>query len=264
MVLGVIDIKTGYELSFSVFYLVPVFFVTWFGNRNQGVLFSLLSAGTWLWADLASGHVYSHFAVPIWNSIMRSGFFLIVAYLLSKIKLLLEREQTLARMDSLTGIFNSRAFHEMAAIDISRSARFGRPFTIAYIDVDDFKQVNDTLGHSEGDVLLRSIARTIKDNTRSIDIVARLGGDEFCILFAETNEENAQTALKKIQNKLMDITRKNSWAVTFSIGAITCHKSCNLEDLIKEADNLMYSIKQSGKNRIDLKTHEKSVTGHNT
>lgn len=256
IILGSIDHLTGYEISFSIFYLLPVMFVSWFDKRNHAVIVSFLCAATWLWADVKSGHTYSHFAIPVWNSIVRLGFFLITAFSLSAIKILLEREQTLARIDSLTGIANSRAFNDMAKIEIDRSDRFGRPFTIAYIDIDNFKQVNDTLGHSQGDNLLRSVAATIKDNTRTIDMVSRLGGDEFAIFLPETNEENAKTAITKVQKHLLDNVKNNNWPVTFSIGAVTCYKPCDLDELIKEADNLMYAVKESGKNRVEYKIHE--------
>lgn len=256
MLLGVIDHLTGYEISFSIFYLLPVALVSWFNKRNYAVIVSILSAATWLWADIISGHTYSHLAIPVWNSIMRLGFFLMTAFSLTAIKKLLEKEQTFARIDFLTGVANSRAFYDYATIEIDRSVRFSRPFTIAYIDIDNFKQVNDMLGHSQGDNLLQSVAKTIKDNTRSIDIVSRLGGDEFAILFPETNEEKAKTALNKVQTELLSIVKNNNWPVTFSIGAVTCYKSCKLDELVKEADNLMYAVKKSGKNRIEYKIYE--------
>jgi diguanylate cyclase (GGDEF)-like protein len=251
---GSIDYATGYEISISIFYLLPVFFVSWFGKRSHAVIISFLSAAVWLWADLTSGHVYSHFAIPVWNSVMRLGFFLIGAFLLSRIKKLLEIERTSARVDPLTGVANSRAFRELAEREISRSVRFERPFTLAYIDIDDFKLVNDTLGHSHGDILLRSVARTIKDHTRSTDIVSRVGGDEFTIFFPETDEKDATKAINKVREKLLDLVKKQSWPVTFSIGAVTCYESCRLDELIKEADALMYFVKRRGKNGIESKT----------
>ncbi|MBS1114197.1 MAG: hypothetical protein H6Q92_1960 [Nitrospirae bacterium] len=256
MLLGAIDHLTGYEISFSIFYLLPVAFVSWFDKRSHAVIVSILSAATWLWADITSGHIYAQPAIPVWNSIMRLGFFLMATFSLSAMKELLEKEQTFARNDFLTGVANSRAFNEIAKIEIDRSVRFSRPFTIAYIDIDNFKQVNDTLGHSQGDKLLQSVAKTIIANTRSIDIVSRLGGDEFAILFPESNEENAKTAINKVQKELLSSVTNDKWPVTFSIGVVTCYKSCNLDELIKEADNLMYTVKASGKNGIEYKIHE--------
>ena len=251
--LGIIDYLTGYEISFSAFYLLPVVFVAWFHEKSYAITVSVISASVWLVADALSGHYYSNVVIPVWNSIMRLGFYLLAVFSLSEIKRLLEREQTSSRIDFLTGIGNSRVFMENAQREIERSARFSHPFTLAYIDIDHFKQINDSLGHTQGDILLQTVAQTIKGNLRSTDIVSRLGGDEFAILLVETNEENAKITLSKIQIKLLDIVKKNNWPVTFSIGAVTSYSAHNLDELIKEADNLMYTVKESGKNRIAYK-----------
>jgi diguanylate cyclase (GGDEF)-like protein len=264
ILIGVVDHLTGYEIAFSIFYLLPVALVSWFGNRNHALMISVLSAATWLLADLTAGHIYSHPAIPVWNAMMRFGFFLMGTLSLSTIRELLERAQTFARIDYLTGVSNSRAFNEIAKIEIERSVRYGHPFTMAYIDIDNFKQVNDTLGHDQGDNLLQSIAKTMKENMRSTDIVARLGGDEFAILLPETNEENAKSSMDKLQRHLIEIVvKKNNWPITFSIGVVTCYKSCNLDELIKEVDDLMYSAKESGKNKIKFKLHDTSTNTHN-
>jgi diguanylate cyclase (GGDEF)-like protein len=259
IVIGVIDLLTSYEISFSIFYILPIALVSWYNKKSHAVMISIFSAAMWLWADIYSGHIYSHFAISVWNSMMRLGFFLIAAFSLLEIKRLLESEQTFARTDFLTNVANSRVFYNTAQTEIDRSVRFSRPFTIVYIDIDNFKQVNDTLGHLQGDNLLQSVAKTIKDNIRSIDIVARLGGDEFAILFTETNELNAKTALNKVQKELLIIVKNNDWPVTFSIGAVTCYESCNLDELIKEVDKLMYTVKESGKNGVAYKIHETPI-----
>lgn len=255
ILLGVIDRISGYEISFSIFYLLPVVLVAWLGKRAQALIISVLSAAIWLYADLDAGHRYSHPLIPLWNACMRLGFFMMAAFTVTEIRYLLAREHALARTDSLTGIANSREFYELTESEIKRAARFKRPFTIAYIDIDNFKTVNDTLGHSQGDILLQTVAAAISGNIRAIDIAARLGGDEFAVFFPETDEINGRTAVDKIHRELTKVTRPQNWPVTFSIGAVTCYKDCNLDELIKEADNLMYSVKDSGKNRIEFKTH---------
>ena len=158
----------------------------------------------------------------------------------------------MSRKDFLTGVANSRSFYEIATKEIERTARFIHPLSLAYIDIDNFKQVNDTLGHSAGDKLLHSVADKIKENIRTIDAVSRLGGDEFAILMPETNAENAMSALNKLQHYLMDMVQENNWPVTFSIGVVTCSESCKLDELIKEADNLMYKVKVSGKTELKI------------
>lgn len=255
ILLGVIDRISGYEISFSIFYLLPITLVAWLGKRHLALIISVFSAATWLYADLSTGHTYSHSLIPLWNSCMRLGFFVMATFAVTEIKYLLEREHAFARTDFLTGIANSREFYELAGVEITRAARFKRPFTLAYIDIDNFKTVNDTLGHSRGDILLQTVAATIRGNIRAIDIAARLGGDEFAVFFPETDEINGRTAVEKIQGELLKVTRDKNWPVTFSIGAVTSYKACNLDELIKEADNLMYSVKDSGKNRIECKIH---------
>ena len=99
MIVGFIDYLTGYEIAFSIFYLLPVALVSWFDKKSHAVIVSILSAAVWLWADIYAGHIYSHFAIPVWNLIMILGFFLIAAFSLLEIKKLLENEQTLARTD---------------------------------------------------------------------------------------------------------------------------------------------------------------------
>ena len=85
MLLGVIDHVTGYEVAFSIFYLLPVALVSWFDKKSHAVIVSILSAAVWLWADIYSGHIYSHFAIPVWNLIMILGFFLIAAFSLLEV-----------------------------------------------------------------------------------------------------------------------------------------------------------------------------------
>jgi diguanylate cyclase (GGDEF)-like protein len=255
VLLGVVDYLTGYEIAFSIFYLQPVSLVSWFGKRSYAIIICILSAIAWVLADIYAGNHYSNSFIPLWNGLIRLGFFLITSLSLLELKGFLENEQKYGRMDFLTGVANRRAFYELATMEINRAVRFNRPLTMAYIDIDNFKHVNDTRGHIEGDNLLQSVARTIRNNTRSIDIISRLGGDEFAVLFPETNETNAKTAIAKVQKALLDFVQNNNWPVTFSIGAVTCYKACHFDELIKEADDLMYAVKKSGKNKIEYKTH---------
>jgi diguanylate cyclase (GGDEF)-like protein len=255
ILLGIIDYLTGYELAFSIFYLQPVSLVSWFGKKSYAIIICILSAITWLLADIYAGDIYSNSFIPVWNASIRLGFFLITAFSLMEIKRLLNTEQMYARIDFLTGVTNRRAFYELADIEIKRAARFNRPFTFVYIDIDNFKKVNDMCGHIQGDKLLQLAAKTIKDNTRSIDIISRIGGDEFAVLFPETNEVNAKSVINKVQKALFAVVQNNNWPVTISIGAVICYKQCGLDELMKEADDLMYTVKQSGKNRVEYKIH---------
>jgi diguanylate cyclase (GGDEF)-like protein len=120
---------------------------------------------------------------------------------------------------------------------------------LAYIDLDNFKTVNDTYGHLIGDSLLRLVADTIRNNIRTTDVLARLGGDEFVVLLPETDFEQSEIVINKVQTQLLDEMKKNNWPVTFSIGAVTfLTPPESVDEMIKKADNLMYSAKKNGKN----------------
>jgi K+-sensing histidine kinase KdpD len=109
-IVGILDFSTGYELSFSLFYVIPVAFASWFINHRVGVITAIVSAIVWFLADTYAGHIYSYPIISFWNTFIRFSFFLIISLLLSKLKAQIEHEQTLARTDSLTGVNNARFF----------------------------------------------------------------------------------------------------------------------------------------------------------
>jgi diguanylate cyclase (GGDEF)-like protein len=248
--IGLVDYITGIEISFSIFYLAPILFVTWKMGIKAGILMSVFGAIIWFISDNATTH-YSHFLIPYWNSLVRLGFFLITSIMLSKFKDELEKEKELGRIDLLTGVSNSRSFYELAGTEIERSKRHGHTLSVAYIDLDDFKSINDSSGHITGDQLLYQVALIMRQSLRRIDVTARVGGDEFVVLMPETNQETAKIVIERLQKNLLESMKSNAWPVTFSIGAVTFSappKSVN--DMVKKADNLMYRAKQGGKNRI--------------
>ena len=248
LLLGVIDVLTGPEISLSVFYLFPILVATWLIGRRAGVFTSVLSAITWRLADSLAGQTYSHPLIPYWNMLVRLGFFLVITFLLSELQVRLRREIDSARIDPLTGIANRRQFYEVAQLQIARAGRHGEPFTVAYVDIDGFKAVNDRFGHASGDTLLSLTASTIQANLRTIDVVARMGGDEFAILLAHTEKESAEEALLRVSSLLSGLARDRQWPVTFSIGAVTfIRPPSSVDEMIRTADDLMYAAKQSGK-----------------
>jgi diguanylate cyclase (GGDEF)-like protein len=248
-VIGIVDYLTGYELAFSVFYVLPISLVTWLTSRRIGLLVSLASAAVWLIADLGTGHPYSHALVLVWNTLIRFAFFVIITLLISSLRSALQRESELARIDYLTGAVNRRFFYELLQMEIDRFERYKHPFTLAYIDLDNFKALNDRFGHAMGDRVLRTVATSIRNHSRKTDIFARIGGDEFALLLPETNQGAALTILPEIQDHLSSDMRKNNWPITFSIGVLTCITSSHsAQALMKRADELMYLVKREQKN----------------
>lgn len=251
ILVGIADYLTGAEISSAIFYLFPVSLVAWYAGRKAGIMLSVISAAVWFTADLAGRTHYYHPLVHLWNIFASFGLFWIVSFILSSLKISLEHEKVLARTDPLTGVANQRFFNELANREITRSHRFNRTFSVAYIDIDDFKNINDKFGHSEGDAVLRSLTTAMLNNIREIDIAARIGGDEFAILLPETNKESAQIMLMQLQNKLLDVMQKKGWDVTFSIGVVTfMSPPASIDEMIRKVDSLMYSVKYSGKNMI--------------
>ncbi|MDY6794152.1 MAG: diguanylate cyclase [Actinomycetota bacterium] len=249
--IGYLDYLTGEQIGFSIIFLVPIVLTTWYVNRNAGVILSVLSASIWFAADVTSGSTYANMAIPVWNALVRMGFFLVILIVLDRLHGSLNRERDLARTDSLTGAANSRAFYDLAGRELERCRRYGRPFSIAYMDLDNFKAVNDHFGHAAGDDLLCLVADILNSNTRKLDVVARLGGDEFAVMLAEDSAGEALVAVKKLRGLLLVAVRDKGWPVTFSIGLATFGSPPeSLEGAIKKADSLMYSVKSGSKDGI--------------
>jgi diguanylate cyclase (GGDEF)-like protein len=248
---GLESITSSYEISISVLYLLPIILIAWFEGGVPAFIISIFSAITWAMSDLASGHIYSHIAFPIWNAIMVLGMFLIVAYSITAVKKLSIKEREHAHTDDLTGVANIRSFYEQARVEISRSAIYKRPLTLAYIDIDNLRHVNDTLGHIAGDYLLHEVAQIMRSTLRSTDIISRLGGSKFAILMPETKNENAAVIIDKVQEHLLDMAKKNGWPVTFSTGVVTRDgPTYTIDELIKVAEDLMNAAKETGKNMV--------------
>lgn len=172
----------------------------------------------------------------------------------------LEHEQALkkqaewqAQTDYLTGLYNRRRFMEAAEKELERAIRFSRPMTLLMIDIDHFKQINDTWGHGVGDVVLKNVAQLIRSALRNEDILGRTGGEEFTAVLVEAEEADAVQTAKRICDVVADTVIVPSEAgriqVTISIGvAHLGTRNTTFIGLLDEADRAMYSVKQTGRN----------------
>jgi diguanylate cyclase (GGDEF)-like protein len=246
LILGAVDAATGYDVGLTIFYLLPIALVSWFINKWAGVCFAVVSAIVALIADSLSGHSYSHPLIPYWNAVARFGFFIIIPFISAKLRRDLERESEMARRDLLTGLPNSRSFHELTTFQLKRSSGHGRPLTLAYVIADGLKLINDRFGRIAGDQAVCTIAHTIKKNAPTGELVARLGGSEFALLLPETDTKMAQAILGDIQRKLQRQMEQYGRPMTFSIGAVTCTRAPqSVGMLIHEAEQLTDRIKES-------------------
>ncbi|XZN92515.1 MAG: GGDEF domain-containing protein [Microcoleus sp.] len=255
---AILDYFSGSEIRFDLVYLIPILLSATI-NRRFGIIIAIFSALVSISVDLYLHRFHSNNIYYVWDLISRAAIFSLLALLRSSLIDSRQKESELARTDPLTGAMNLRAFKEQLESEIYRASRYCYPLTIAYIDIDNFKTINDTLGHSEGNRVLCAVVTAIKKHSRKSDTVARLGGDEFAILLPVTDREDSHKTINTIQGHMMDEVRKNRWNVTFSIGVLTCIEIPSDGDkMIEAADNLMYMVKQQGKNSINysLYNHE--------
>lgn len=180
--------------------------------------------------------------------------------LIARIRVNIKRSERLRKesaTDFLTGAFNRRAMETRLAIELQRSHRFGRIFTVGLVDIDHFKAFNDTYGHLVGDEVLRAIARKIQAQLRDIDVVSRFGGEEFFIIMPETEKKNARTAMERVRSAIASTILAGpdgaDVSVSVSIGiAEFPGDGTEAEPLIKAADMAMYQSKAGGRNRLTV------------
>ncbi|NNJ11725.1 GGDEF domain-containing protein [Chloroflexales bacterium ZM16-3] len=248
--LMIFDLATDASLALTMLYLVPVTLSSWYVSARSGQILVAFSSIVWL----ADGLLFQ-VSVPIafWNAGIRLIFFLIFIALLTNLRDSYHREHALARRDPLTGAFNRRAFHDQLEYELARVRRIALPLTLAYIDLDNFKAINDLLGHSVGDELLIRITELMCENLRTIDQVARLGGDEFVILMPGTDSHAAEIALSRLKDLLQGAMQANHWPVTLSVGAVSFYEvPTSLDQAISLADHTMYAVKQRGKDDVQV------------
>ena len=251
ILLGTIDYLTGFELTFSFFYLLPVAIASWGVGRYAGPFLSAFSAVIWIISNLLAGEAYSSAFVAIWNTLMRFIIFTIMSLLLHALRSAMEEERHLARTDPLTGALNRRAFYGIVTTKILFAKPTPPPCTLIYIDLDNFKPINDKFGHSTGDVVLTTVVRTIAGELGADETLARLGGDEFIILMNETDPAALKATVTNIQQVLLKAMQAQDWQVTFSIGVLTFLKpSGSVSQMITMADQLMYEAKSGTKNAV--------------
>jgi len=232
-------------------FIIPILLVSWYGGSKAGVLLSVFtvfligSVGGYFNSFDFSGYTFIYLNISLFITCV------FVATIVTDFQKVHQQEITAANTDMLTGVLNSRSFNLELANEILRSIRYKHVFSLAYIDIDNFKTVNDTLGHSSGDALLIEVANTLKASLRKTDSVARIGGDEFACLFPETDFDEVKEAYSKAKNLLSEKMEKNKWPVTFSVGIVTFDSMPDdLKQAIKIADDLMYSIKNKDKNNV--------------
>jgi diguanylate cyclase (GGDEF)-like protein len=248
--LGVLRTVTDADFTFTSLAILPVLAIAWIGGKNNGLFIAALATAMWTVADIVSERQFSAQWIPWANALTRLMTYSLVALLTSQIRLQLKREHIHATRDSLTGVFNRRAFFEAGAAEVEHPKHDTHSLAVIFLDLDDFKQLNDSKGHDAGDEALRVTAKAMLGTVPPCDCLARLGGDEFAVIIPEIEYEAAVETGRKIQ-----IAVNSSLAafppVTGSIGIAWFEKIDRLfPAMVKAADELMYEVKESGKNNM--------------
>ena len=228
-------------IQLDILFLLPIGLASWHVGAGGGAFVAVASA--LLWSIAESG-------API-DTLTRLLLFLTLPAFLPSVRRELDHERESGRTDYLTRTASRRGFLELSAAEVDRARRYKRPFTVAAFDIDQFRRINERFGHQSADRLLRAVARTLKEKTRSSDLVGRLGHDDFALLFPETQSEAAQIVLQRLRKHLLDVVERNEWPVTFSIGAVTYLEAPeSAETMLKKVTGLLEAVKAAGRNDI--------------
>jgi diguanylate cyclase (GGDEF)-like protein len=240
--IAVLDGLTPVELSLAVFHVLPVFLAAWLLGRRAGLVLAAAAAVSWFLADTFQPEARTMLWFLAGDLATKVLFFVVISELVHALRRARDLVHEEARTDALTGLLNRRAFYERAEEEISRVRRSGAPLVLAYLDVDDFKGVNDRFGHDTGDRVLVALARALSRSVRDGDVVARLGGDEFAVLFPDA--ETAAALATQLEIAVARELGTLEMAIAFSIGlAVWTDAFDGLDGFLRSADSGMYRVK---------------------
>jgi diguanylate cyclase (GGDEF)-like protein len=248
------DKWAGPQWTFLLFYMSMNIIVSELVPGRFGYAFAILSA---LCRSYTGTIRWDGWQVEIWSAVCCILGFSMISYLVQKKNILLGDLRRSALTDSLTNLPNRRDFHLQLEHLLAHCQRRGESISIAYIDVDNFKRLNDNFGHKRGDQVLASIGKVISKSLRSEDIGARLGGDEFAVIFAsEINSDgNKLSLIDRLKHDLDEMCKRDKYDVTFSIGVVNYNgeaKYATCDEVLHFADEMMYKVKKTSKNAIKI------------
>ncbi len=247
-----IDVFVPNTIPIMVFYLPPVALVCWAINLRTSIMLSLICSVLWILDEAFAPSVVDD-GIMYWVSGVHLTFFVVVTTVLSRLRRAHDRAQQEALTDYLTELPNGRAFTGACEREIANHQRSNLPLTIALIDCDSFKNVNDTMGHVEGDRVLRTLSQSMREGLRSCDTLARLGGDEFGLLLPRTTQAEAEIVVRRLQEMADQAMKDNIWPVSLSIGVVSYDvPPATVTIAIRRADERMYATKRAGKNAIQF------------
>lgn len=248
--LGTIRAATGAEFAFASLGLLPVLLIAWVTGRTAGFFAAALATATWIAGDIVSERHFSSSWIPWANGLTRLAIYCIVVGLAVQVRGQLSRERDRAMRDQLTGLVNRHALLETGLHEVERSRRYGRPLALVFIDLDNFKSLNDRDGHASGDAALRAASQALQATSRSTDTLARWGGDEFVVLLPEVDRDSAALTGRRLLDALREALEPFP-GTSASVGVAWFeHAEEPFSALLDAADETMYLAKQQGKNTV--------------
>jgi diguanylate cyclase (GGDEF)-like protein len=256
---GAVTWHTAELPSLGLLHLVPVALATAVAGARRGTALALLA--TTVWAATARPATTAAAANVAEVTVRALGLLFVVA-LVQVTVTQLRLASHLSCTDELTGLPNRRAFVQRAELELARMRRTGTTTTVAYLDVDGFKAVNDGHGHERGDELLRRIGEVLDQRLRATDLAARLGGDEFALLLPDTDAAQATPLLRALRTAIATDTVAGGLPVTVSMGATTYRRApTTVRALLQQPDELLYEAKRDGGHAVRHVVHVPDAHG---
>ena len=248
LLIGVADVLAPGQVSLAVFNVIPLFVATMRIGRRAGLPLATIAALSWFSSEVVHREARGLSTLFGWDLASRLLFFWVIAELAHQLRNALELARHEGRTDPLTGLLNRRAFFELAEAALRRSRESSDPLAVAYVDIDDFKTVNDTLGHETGDTFLRALGHALRSSARSGDVVARLGGDEFAVLLPSTGLVEARAVGCKLETLIAETLASTEISAGASIGvSVASDGMPNVDALLHAADSAMFHAKRERK-----------------
>ena len=246
----VLNLRTPAELRLGILYVIPVLLAAWHDGLGWGIAFAMATTLLRVRIGIDQLPEATSLEIRVLNEVAYLAVVGVAIAGLSQVRRTQGQLELLATHDPLTNVRNARAFAQELAHELGRNRRYGRPLALIYLDLDDFKRVNDAHGHATGDAVLRLVADAMRGAVRQADVVGRLGGDEFGVIMPETDAGVAHAAASRLAAGIRTVFRGTP-SVTASIGVVSVSGTeAGTDELLRKADHAMYEAKRGGKDRV--------------
>ena len=255
-VIGFVDVETGPGFRIFPLYFIPIALGAWVAHRTGAAVFAIVASAAWGASNWSWHASDAHFAGNVFTQLVA---FASVAALVASMRRNFDAAVQTSMVDALTELANTRGFYERAESALELAQRRSDALALVYLDLDDFKRVNDEYGHAEGDRVLKALAHAMGEELRKTDVAARLGGDEFALVLTDGDREATARAVHRLRDRFGAETEQRGWPVKLSVGALVLDpvpREVRLVELMREADALMYEAKGEGKDTVVIRERE--------